>query len=92
MHLTRKPLNLEKCCRVFTVNLAMAQRLTVMVLKPLRDTKMGSFLSADFLAQKPGEVFYKTTFGRKDMPKFEKKISDDEKRWSLVYYIMHLKD
>ena len=56
------------------------------------DTKMGSFLGADFLAQKPGEVFYKTTTGRKDMPKFEKKIPDDEERWAVVYYIMHLKN
>jgi mono/diheme cytochrome c family protein len=56
------------------------------------DTKIGSFLSAEFLAQKPGEVFYKTTFGRKDMPKFENKISDEEDRWAVVYYIMHLKN
>lgn len=55
------------------------------------DTKMGSFLSADFLAQKPGEVYYKVTIGRKDMPKYEKKIPDDEERWAVVYYIMNLK-
>lgn len=56
------------------------------------DTKMGSFLTAKFLAQKPGEVYYKTTVGRKDMPKFEKKIPDDEDRWAVVHYIMNLKN
>jgi len=56
------------------------------------DTKIGSFLSGEFLSQKPGEVYYKTTFGRKDMPKFEKKIADDEERWAVVYYIMHMKN
>ncbi len=56
------------------------------------DTEIGSFLSAEFRAQKPGEVYYKTAFGRKDMPKFENKIADDEERWAVVYYIMHLKN
>jgi len=42
------------------------------------------------LAQNPDEVFYKTSTGRKDMPKFEKKIPDDEDRWALVHYIMNL--
>ncbi|HEY6063834.1 MAG TPA: c-type cytochrome [Chitinophagaceae bacterium] len=55
------------------------------------DTEIGSFLSASFRAQKPGEIYYKTVFGRKDMPKFENKISDDEERWAVVYYIMNLK-
>jgi cytochrome c5 len=55
------------------------------------DTEIGSFLSASFRAQKPGEVYYKTVFGRKDMPKFENKIADDEERWAVIYYIMNLK-
>lgn len=54
------------------------------------DTKISSFHSAGFLAQKPGEVFYKTSVGRKDMPKFEKKIPDEEERWALVHYIMNM--
>ncbi|HEY8660671.1 MAG TPA: c-type cytochrome [Hanamia sp.] len=54
------------------------------------DTKMRSFRSAGFLAQEPGEIFYKVSTGRKDMPKFEKKIPDDEDRWALVHYIMNL--
>ncbi len=55
------------------------------------DTKMRSFLGPEFLAQTPGEIFYKTTFGRKDMPKFEKKIADPEERWALVNYILSLR-
>lgn len=55
------------------------------------DTEMRSFLSSGFQAEKPGEVFYKTTFGRKDMPKYEKKIPDEEERWAVVNYIMSLK-
>jgi len=55
------------------------------------DTEMRSFLSAGFLAEKPGEVFYKTVFGRKDMPKYEKKIPDEEEQWAVVNYIMSLK-
>jgi len=56
------------------------------------DTEMKTFLSAEFQAQKPGEVYYKTVFGRKDMPKFENKVPDDEERWAVVYYIMSLKN
>ena len=56
------------------------------------DTEMGSFLSTGFLSQKPGEVFYKTNVGRKDMPKYEKKIPEEEDRWAIVYYIMNLKN
>jgi len=55
------------------------------------DTEMRSFLTSEFRAQKPGEVYYKTVFGRKDMPKFENKIADDEERWAVVYYILNLK-
>lgn len=42
------------------------------------------------LAQNPGEVFYKTSTGHKVLPKFEKKIPDDEDRLALVHYIMNL--
>lgn len=56
------------------------------------DTKIRSFLSPQFLSQKPGDVFYKTIIGRGDMPKFEKKIPDDEERWAIVHYIMNIKN
>ncbi len=56
------------------------------------DTKVTSFLSSAFRAQQPGEVYYKSIFGRKDMPKFDKKIPDEEERWALVDYIMSFKN
>jgi outer membrane biosynthesis protein TonB len=51
------------------------------------DTKMRSFQSAGFKAQNQGEVYYKSMIGRKDMPKFDKKIPDTEEQWALVNYI-----
>lgn len=55
------------------------------------DTKINSFLTASFRSQKPGEVYYKSIIGRKDMPSYEKKIKDEEERWAVVYYIMNMK-
>ena len=55
------------------------------------DTKVGSFLTSTFQAQKPGEVYYKSIFGKGDMPKFDKKIPEEEDRWAIVNYIMSLK-
>lgn len=55
------------------------------------DTKIKSFLTAEFQTQNPGEIYYKSIIGRGDMPKFEKKIPDDEDRWAIVHYIMSLK-
>ncbi len=54
------------------------------------DTKVESFLTGAFRSQTAGEVFYKTTFGRKDMPKYEKKIPDEEDRWAVVNYVKSL--
>ncbi len=51
------------------------------------DTEMKPFSSAGFKAQSIGEVFYKTMIGSKDMPKYEKKITDAEERWAVVNYI-----
>jgi mono/diheme cytochrome c family protein len=51
------------------------------------DTPCGDFTTEEFHAQSDGELFYKTTFGRDDMPKFSSKISDDEDRWLLVNYM-----
>ena len=51
------------------------------------DTDCGDFTMEAFQAQTDGELFYKTTFGRDDMPAFNKKISDDEDRWMVVTYL-----
>lgn len=55
------------------------------------DTKVESFLTSGFQLQKPGEVYYKSVFGRGDMPKYEKKIPDVEDRWAIVNYLFSLK-
>ncbi len=56
------------------------------------DTASGDFTSEEFQAQTDGELFYKTTFGRDDMPTFEKKVSDEEERWMVVTYIRTFKE
>jgi len=55
------------------------------------DTPSGDFSTAEFQSQSDGELFYKTTFGRDDMPAYEKKIPSDEDRWLLVHYMRTLK-
>lgn len=55
------------------------------------DTKIRSFLRAEFKEQNPGEVYYMSIVGRKDMPRFDKKIPDEEDQWAIVAYIMSLK-
>ncbi|MFY0687923.1 MAG: cytochrome c [Cyclobacteriaceae bacterium] len=54
------------------------------------DTPSGDFSSADFQAQPDGALFYKTTFGRDDMPAYDKKITSDEDRWLVVNYMRTL--
>ncbi|MEQ8302428.1 MAG: cytochrome c [Cyclobacteriaceae bacterium] len=56
------------------------------------DTPSGDFSLATFQSQSDGELFYKTTFGRDDMPAYEKKISSDEDRWILVHYLRTFKN
>ncbi len=56
------------------------------------DTASGDFSTEEFQAQTDGELFYKTTFGRDDMPTFEKKISDEEERWMVITYIRSFKE
>lgn len=54
-------------------------------------THPGDFTTAEFHSQTDGELFYKTTEGRDDMPEFKKKIASDEDRWILVHYLRTLK-
>ena len=51
---------------------------------------LGDFSSKAFQKQTDGDLFYKTTFGRKDMPEFAKKIPSDEDRWLIVNYMRTL--
>ncbi|MGB5404695.1 MAG: cytochrome c [Robiginitalea sp.] len=52
---------------------------------------LGDFSSEEYQAQTDGELFYKTTFGRGDMPEYTKKMPDDEDRWLVVNYMRTLK-
>ena len=60
-------------------------------LKPKLKTTCGDFTSKDFQAFTDGEIFYKTTAGRDEMPSYEKKIPDESDRWALVSYIRTFK-
>ncbi|MFT4849168.1 MAG: mono/diheme cytochrome c family protein [Sediminicola sp.] len=53
---------------------------------------LGDFSTAEFQAQSDGALFYKTTFGRDDMPNYDKKMSDDEDRWLIVNHMRSLAD
>ena len=56
------------------------------------DTPCGDFSSEEFQSQTDGELFYKTTFGRDEMPAFEKTIKDPEDRWLIINYMRTLKE
>jgi mono/diheme cytochrome c family protein len=54
-------------------------------------TEPGDFSKADFQSQTDGSIFYKTSEGRDDMPKFKAKIPDADDRWNIVNYLRTLK-
>lgn len=49
----------------------------------------GDFTGDDFAKVSEGEAFWKTTEGRKPMPSFKEKLSDNE-RWTVINYIRSL--
>ena len=51
----------------------------------------GDFSSPEFKAQTDGELYYKTSEGRDEMPSFKTKIPDNEDRWNLISYMRTLK-
>ncbi len=51
---------------------------------------LGDFSSEEFQTQTDGAIFYKSTFGRDDMPEYTKKMPDDEDRWLIVNYMRTL--
>jgi len=51
---------------------------------------LGDFSSKKFQSQTDGALYYKTTFGRDDMPAFNKKLPSDEDRWLIVNYMRTL--
>lgn len=54
------------------------------------DGDLGDFSSEEFQSQTDGAIFYKSYFGRKDMPNYEKKIPDEEDMWLVVNYVRTL--
>jgi mono/diheme cytochrome c family protein len=54
------------------------------------DTPSGDMSGAAYQNQTDGEHFYKTKFGRGDMPKYDKKI-DDKDMWDIVNYMRTFK-
>jgi mono/diheme cytochrome c family protein len=50
----------------------------------------GDFSKADFQEQGDGDHFYKTKFGRGEMPKYEGKLTDDD-IWNIVNYMRTFK-
>jgi mono/diheme cytochrome c family protein len=50
----------------------------------------GDFSKAAFTSQTDGELFYKTKFGRGEMPKYEGKLTDDD-IWNSVIYMRTFK-
>jgi mono/diheme cytochrome c family protein len=54
-------------------------------------TESGDFSSAAFQAGTDGEIFYRTSKGRDEMPAYEKKIPEAADRWALVAFMRTMK-
>lgn len=54
------------------------------------EISMADFTSKEFQDLSDGELYYKTTEGRKPMPSFKEKLSDTE-RWQVVAFMRTLK-
>ena len=53
------------------------------------DGDLGDFSSEEFQSQSDGALFYKGYIGRKDMPNYEKKMSEED-MWLVVHYMRSL--
>jgi mono/diheme cytochrome c family protein len=51
------------------------------------DTPAGDFTAESFATQTDGALFYKSKFGRDEMPNYEKKIPYDEDMWSIINWM-----
>ncbi|MFN8208234.1 MAG: cytochrome c [Bacteroidales bacterium] len=54
------------------------------------ETSAGDFTKAPFTDGTDGEIFYRTKMGRGEMPKYDKKITDED-IWALVNYMRTMK-
>lgn len=53
------------------------------------DISCGDFTNVDYAKVTDGEAYWKTTEGRKPMPSFKEKLSDNE-RWTVINYVRSL--
>ncbi len=53
------------------------------------DISCGDFTGPEIAKMTDGELFWKTTEGRKPMPSYKEKLSDSE-RWKVINYIRSL--
>lgn len=54
-------------------------------------TNPGDFSTAAFQGQTDGEIFFRTSTGRGEMPAYEKKIPEANDRWGLVAFMRTFK-
>jgi mono/diheme cytochrome c family protein len=54
-------------------------------------TNPGDFSSATFQGQSDGDIYFKTSTGRDEMPGYEKKIPEVSDHWALVAFMRTLK-
>ena len=54
------------------------------------DTPVPDITIEEYKNQSDGEKYFKSFIGRKDMPNFEKKITDVEDRWCVINYMDNL--
>jgi mono/diheme cytochrome c family protein len=55
------------------------------------ETAMDDISGAAVQSQTDGELYYKMSEGRDEMPSFKKKIPDSEELWAIVSYMRTLK-
>jgi len=54
------------------------------------ESDSGDFSSDEFQSLSDGELFYMTSFGKDEMPAYDKKIPSEEDRWILVHFMRTL--
>lgn len=54
------------------------------------DGDLGDFSTEEFQSQSDGALFYKSYFGRDDMPNYEKKIPNENEMWYVIHFIRTL--
>ncbi len=54
-------------------------------------TNAGDFSSAAFQAQTDGDIYYKTSVGKGEMPAYDKKLPSTDDRWALVSFMRTMK-